>query len=839
MGFSRRTGAAPLRYRDIGLIVPDLEGYQDAIGRIFAEHRIPHFIDQRRSIAHHPMVELLRSAVAMEMSRWDRDEVMLYLKTGLAGVAAEEVAVVENYVIGHGITNVPWSAEWRWVAPNQKEEEEGEVPLRSDARAMLARVNAVRAKVWADWAAAQAGSTGHVAWLRALSERLGVERTMQGLIDAGSAEGQIELAQIHEQVRRQISELLAMLEELVKGRERTLAEFSKILDAALGTLTLGLIPPTVDQVLVSSVTRSRVPALKVCVVLGAVEGQFPKVAEEDPILSDGQREFFNEHTLDPIGAGSERALMEMPFFDYTALTRASERLIVSYPVADRRGRAVGRSRYVQRLKDLLDDEVLVRRFDAGSRTAVDRIGTVDDLLSGVVRWTRIMLRRRGETLEEASADGAMRGVYQWLMLTADAELAAARERVWRAVGEKTPPRLAEEMAQRFYPPQRDMRMSVSQLEKFAACPLQYFMHYTLGLRPRAMLEMDTLNLGTLYHRILEKVYLKIMEGDAGPLGGWPECDVRSLRRTLEAEVDAASAELHEELAERTPAYEKMRARTKRVLGILLEGQRRRACAGDMRPIGVEVSFGGRTEITGGRVVSLPVLRIATPEEHVVELNGKIDRVDAADGSRSKVAVIDYKSPNKMKLEMYLVYWGLALQLPVYAVVMEALGGKEAIAALYVPLGLKRENVSRLSDAVDVESDAFYQQRKPRGVVDAAGAAHLDRAVGPHEDAGGKSAWFRLGYTGKGQILARSDMISHEDFQMMLRFVRQKIGRMVDDLMHGEIAPAPYRDKQKVPCAECDFASLCPFDRVNGVYRDVPKLDRSEALRRMREEVVHG
>ena len=46
-------------------------------------------------------------------------------------------------------------------------------------------------------------------------------------------------------------------------------------------------------------------------------------------------------------------------------------------------------------------------------------------------------------------------------------------------------------------------MSVSQLEKYAACPLQYFMHYTLGLRPREILEMDTLNLGVLYHRILE------------------------------------------------------------------------------------------------------------------------------------------------------------------------------------------------------------------------------------------------------------------------------------------------------------------------------------------------
>ncbi len=122
-GIRERVLKGGIRYREMGVIVPELEGYQDAVGRIFAEHRIPFFIDQRRGIAHHPLVELLRSAVAMETSRWDQDEVMLYLKTGLVGVSEEEVAVVENYVIGHGITRVSWERAWKWVAPNQREED--------------------------------------------------------------------------------------------------------------------------------------------------------------------------------------------------------------------------------------------------------------------------------------------------------------------------------------------------------------------------------------------------------------------------------------------------------------------------------------------------------------------------------------------------------------------------------------------------------------------------------------------------------------------------------------------------------------------------------------------
>ena len=94
-----------------------------------------------------------------------------------------------------------------------------------------------------------------------------------------------------------------------------------------------------------------------------------------------------------------------------------------------------------------------------------------------------------------------RQLYNRVATTRVQELAEARELVWAAVRERPVPQLAPELAGRFFPAGRDLRMSVSQLEKFGACPLQYFMHYTLGLRPRAVMEMDVLNLGLLYHRI--------------------------------------------------------------------------------------------------------------------------------------------------------------------------------------------------------------------------------------------------------------------------------------------------------------------------------------------------
>jgi ATP-dependent helicase/nuclease subunit B len=813
-----------LRYRDVGVIVPDLAAYADAVRRVFGEHRIPHFIDERRTIAHHPLVELLRSAVAVIRGHWNRDDVLLYLKTGLTGIDEGEIAFLENYLLAHGIEHGPWDARWEWLTPEEQED-------LDRARAILARVNGVRETVRRHLAAADPATRDGPAFLRFLTEllkTLHAEETLLAWTHAARQRGDVELALVHEQAWRGITDMLPALEKLLTGRELDWDAFERVLSTALESLTLGLIPPTVDQVQISSVVRSRVPELKVVLLLGAVEGAFPKVVPEDPILSDAQRELFEAASAEPIGPGTERALLDMPFFDYTALTRASDKLVISYPLADRAGKAVGRSRYVSRLRELFEHDtgLVERKFDAASRTAIERLSTVDDLLAAAVTWVHDTVRKRAAGTATGQEDSAFARVYDWIVQTGDPEIAAARDLVWPCVRARTEPALAPDLAARFYPPAEDMRMSVSQLEKFAACPMQYFMHYTLGLRPRPVLALDSANMGTLYHRILERVYARVIANEIS----WPDCDQRSLRDTLEAEVDAAARELHGEIAEKLAGYEKQRERTKRSLGIVLEADRRRACVGSLRPEGVEIVFGkARAQPAGGnpRLVKLPVLRIEMPGGRHVAVTGKIDRVDSVG---PEVAIIDYKSGGKREIDLGLIFWGVSLQLPVYGVVMRELAGKIPRAALYVPLGIRLKNVKSAAAGKDENTDAFYQEfQEPRGLVDEDGAGLLDHAVLPSEDAGGQSEWYKIGYKKDRGIPKNSDMLPHDEFTLVLDYARWKVAALAAELAAGKIAPAPYRDSRGIPCDRCDFASLCPFDRADGVYREIPHMKREDAI----------
>ncbi len=99
------------------------------------------------------------------------------------------------------------------------------------------------------------------------------------------------------------------------------------------------------------------------------------------------------------------------------------------------------------------------------------------------------------------------------------------------------------------------------------------------------------------------------------------------------------------MAQREPGYEKMRARLKRTLAIILEADRRRANIASVRPAAVEVPFGRGflQEKDAPRAIHLNVLKVTTDRGHRVQVNGKIDRIDMHEDEEEKISVIDYKS----------------------------------------------------------------------------------------------------------------------------------------------------------------------------------------------------
>ena len=111
------------RFREIAVILRDIDPYAPLIRAAFQDYQIPYFLDQRRAVACHPLVELVRSAVELVLSNWSYETIFRLLKTDLFPLSREEADRLENYALAYGIAGSQWyQGPWSYGKPGELEE---------------------------------------------------------------------------------------------------------------------------------------------------------------------------------------------------------------------------------------------------------------------------------------------------------------------------------------------------------------------------------------------------------------------------------------------------------------------------------------------------------------------------------------------------------------------------------------------------------------------------------------------------------------------------------------------------------------------------------------------
>ena len=199
-------------------------------------------------------------------------------------------------------------------------------------------------------------------------------------------------------------------------------------------------------------------------------------------------------------------------------------------------------------------------------------------------------------------------------------------------------------------------LSPTSLEKWAACPRQYFFASVLGITerndPDRLLSISPADKGTLIHDVLDRFITE--RRPAAPDAAWTEADRARLMAIATEECDRV------EQAGLTGArllWQIDRSRILRDLEAFADVDERYRSTFGVVPVATELSIGGDTpvvvDVGGGRSV---------------RLRGRIDRVDSSPDGQHLV-VIDYKSGSAYgyrTLDDDPVQGGRLLQLPVYA-----------------------------------------------------------------------------------------------------------------------------------------------------------------------------
>ena len=821
------------RYRDISVVLRTLQGYDHLIAGAFEECGVPLFIDRRRPVPHHPVIELVRSSVEALAGGWAAEPVLRLLKTDLFPVTRDAVDVLENYVLAHGVHGESWYGGGRWEFSSPPGTE-GQLNRHAspEEQALEAAVNGTRGKIAGPlrrlaeafggrWTASHSVPVRRAtAAVRGLLGELDVAGQLEAWAARETGEGHPLAAQEHLQVWNGISGLLEQLDEGLGDQPVSPEECLQILESGLAGLRLGLIPPGLDQVMVGSIERSRQPEIKACFVMGATDGVFPSSRGEDIVFSDRERSRLAEAGLRLAPTGRHQTLREK-YFVYIALTRASQRLYVSYPLADEEGRGLAPSASLAgRLRQVAPAARLVT---AGLEPAVGEAaraqggGPLDGEEVAYLARPEQAIRHLARRLRLARGGGGYPpgpvwwAVYRWARED-PARRQAAVAVLSSLVHSNDVPRLPRDLVRRLHG--LHLRGSVSRLEDFAACPFRYFAAHGLKLAERPEQQFKAPDMGQFFHAALQAFVRRLLDEGRN----WADLGPRDVERMVGEAVEKVAPTIQSRVLIGTARRRYLAVMLRRTLTRSVKMLGEHARRGRFAPVAVELRFGLPPAPEDGGV-DLPGLTIRVNEDCTLMLRGIIDRVDVArSGGGWYLRIIDYKS-SKRSLNFQRIREGLALQLLVYALV--ALEHHQELCA--------RPGTAPAPSIAAVQYFAIGDPMVPAdgpllpAEVEARRTKDLKMTGLVLDD---PAVWRLLDDSpdgGKRSDLFTRTTVSPEELQAVLAFTRKKVAELAQGIFQGEAAIRPWRQGALTACSYCPFGPVCSFDALvpGCAYRDLP------------------
>ena len=811
----------PVRYRDIAIITRQLAEHHSLIAAALQDNNIPYFVDRRPPLGEHAVSFFLRALVGVATERFSTQTVRPLLKSDLLSLDPAQADRLENYIIAHRIAGLK-----TWTGPDWHRDPRFRSPLDDpdesrDKQDLLRQINATRrafVEQLAPWIntteAGEPPPRPGAHWARVLYEtieRLEVPQQIERWALAAEGDGQTAEANHHRQAWRCVVQLLDDFATALGDSPMSRQEFAQILDAGLGQLDTGLVPPAVDQVLVGSIERSRHPDIRIAFVLGMNDGVWPRIEREPQLLNDDDRRMLTQAGLavDPPcveNIGEDRLLA------YVALTRPRDRLYVSYCRTDLDGRPLEPSPYLDELRRLFPALLVEQSDRAGVAAQVDAIATgralihaLADRLSGTQdrsKWNAVYDRARQRDDLRRPLAAALRSLIDCNESTLSSDLIDDLSR-------------------------RPLRTSITQLENYSACPFQHFAGGRLKLAERPTGELNALHLGALYHAVLDSFTQKLMD-DKVQLRDLHD---DQLNERLCDSISHFSKRFGDWVDEERGSQAFVWERLHYELLAALNAHRTIFGAGQITPIGSEVAFGLGTED------GLPALELDTPKGRRVLLRGKIDRVDTArDGNRTLGFVFDYKRSRERKLSISDAYHGLSLQLIVYLLALDSLGEKLADqpitpgGSFFLPLIPDYTRV----DHPDESPDESIKPFRPRGILTRDAVRLLDESLSPGDSSSVIAAM--LNKDGSLSKTGGNDAVESEDFERLMERVRFIVGRMCDDILDGQIPVRPYRQGKTMPCTYCDYRSVCRFEFPEAEVRYLDSMKKQEVWNLLKTDV---
>ncbi len=226
------------RWKDIAVVPSSIDEYGMIIKRVFSEYKIPYFIDEKRSILNNPIVKLILTSLDIIIRNFKYEDVFNFIKTGFTNLDRIEYEELENYVLSYGIEGDKWfndftyGEEYDLVFINEIRKKFINPFVKFNEEMKKSRKVSNKTKILFEF-------------LMEINIEEKLEERIQILKEAGELEQVNENTQIWNIIIEVFDQLVEMLGDTTIG----IKDYKKILESGFGEYEVGILPPTIDKVL--------------------------------------------------------------------------------------------------------------------------------------------------------------------------------------------------------------------------------------------------------------------------------------------------------------------------------------------------------------------------------------------------------------------------------------------------------------------------------------------------------------------------------------------------------------------------------------------------------------
>lgn len=608
------------RYKDFAIITGALTQAEGLVNQLMPKYDIPYFLDYSMPVKNNPFIDGICHAIRCIDDGFSYDSMFAFLKSGAVSELDDgDIELMDNYVLSKGIKGLwMWQREW------------GEE--LDYARECVLEIFApfIRDKGLLKYAAI----ADFVNAVLRFMERLDYENRLCLAADRYEEAGSHELAKLYERLYEKIGEILDKMLQIMADETVSIDEFCELFELGLKDVKMGIIPSTLDMVIVGDITRTRLDSIKVLFMLDANDGIIPSQGNPAQIISDRDKEQLLALGYELAPTDKINVYVEQ-FYLYMNMTKPQDRLYISYVMTNTDNETMRPSYIIERVCNIfpalaVDDGKKASELVTTREASVEiLIGFLKKLMDGDMQSLNKLnsLYRLYSDLGEHELLDIVRSGIEYSNIPK-----SLTEDVYGLIRLKL------------------STQSVSRLEQYAGCAYSYFLKYILGLRERQIKELDTISIGNILHSAMERLYRHVHDNMGNDWEGL-SCDERD--KLVETFVGTAFEAEFDDDDGRIQYLKHVLIRIGQRTAEMLNNI---TCKDMLKPEFFEYKF-------------------EQPLEHEnaapVTLKGVVDRGDVYFDQEQgivRLRIIDYKSGNH-DFKINELYEGLQLQLAVYMNVM--------------------------------------------------------------------------------------------------------------------------------------------------------------------------